>query len=281
MKRKIKLAFLTVTVGLIAASVQAQTAYNGDLLVGFTKQSGNDLIYDLGAESSLYNGETWNLSSLLSGFTLSTVNWGIIGSKSSPTPRTAWTTVVNGNPLVSNSAWSALNAPAGNIYQNFTNAGAGQFLTIAASDDNSWNTQTVNPDLPGDYANAYGNPNVQGLTSDSFYQVSVSSAANPIPPTQLGGFTLASNGVLTYNVLSSAPPAPKIVLITRSGSTSTIYFTTTNGPTYALHYTNSTGLTTSVTNWPVSSTTLVGNGLTNSLQDVTTDAFRFYRVSAH
>jgi hypothetical protein len=87
---------------------------------------------------------------------------------------------------------------------------------------------------------------------------------------------------MTFTRASAAqPPVPRIVSITRSGSTSTIFFTTTNGPTYTLYFTNSTGLTTSVTNWPSSPTTLVGNGLTNSLSDNMTATNRFYRIGAH
>jgi hypothetical protein len=101
----------------------------------------------------------------------------------------------------------------------------------------------------------------------------------------VGYFTLNPNGTMTFTRASTSvaqPPAPQIVTIARSGNTSTVFFTTTNGTfTYALYYTNSAGLTTSVTNWPSSPTTLVGNGNTNSLPDITTDANRFYRVGAH
>ena len=80
MIKRFKSVLVAIAVGVVLTSAQAAT-YNGDLLIGFTTQSGNDVIYDLGAESSLVNGETWNLSSLLSGYNLNNVNWGVIGDK--------------------------------------------------------------------------------------------------------------------------------------------------------------------------------------------------------
>ncbi len=128
-------------------------------------------------------------------------------------------------------------------------------------------TSAVVSDLYQSVPTGYADPNT-GNTSGSAYYV--------------GYFTLNPSGTMTFTRASAAqPPVPRIVSITRSGSTSTIFFTTTNGPTYTLYFTNSTGLTTSVTNWPSSPTTLVGNGLTNSLSDTTTATNRFYRVGAH
>jgi hypothetical protein len=128
-------------------------------------------------------------------------------------------------------------------------------------------TSAVVSDLYQSVPNGYTDPNT-GTTSGSAYYV--------------GYFTLNPSGTMTFTRASAAPPPkPLIVSITHSGSTSTIFFTTTNGPTYTLYFTNSTGLATSVTNWPSSPTTLVGNGLTNSLSDTTTDTNRFYRIGAH
>jgi hypothetical protein len=278
MIKQVKLVLLATAVGAILTSAHA-AIYNGDLLIGFTTQSGNDVIYDLGAESSLVNGQTWNLASLLTGYNLNNVNWGIIGDNKSISgePWTAWTTT-DGTilpPHVPNSATlGALDTATKSIFQNFTAAGAGQSISIAATDDNSWNQQTINGGGPNQYVNAYGNPNVVGPTTDGFYSVLDNNSA----PVLAGSFTLGTNGVVTFNL--PQPPKPRIVSITRSSGTSTIYFTTTNGPTYTLYYTNVAGLTTSVTNWPSSPTTLVGNGLTNHLSDTTTDANRFYRIGA-
>jgi hypothetical protein len=277
----VKLLLLATATGIVLSSSQAQTAYNNHLIIGFTKQSGNDLIYDLGAASSLTNGQTWNLATLLSGYTLATVNWGVIGDAQVSGLRYAWMTTDGTfipNSVPSASAWGKLNTATSSIYQNMPAAGAGQYVSIAIGDDNSWNSQTINPSLPTQYANVQGNPNVVGLTSDSYY----SMIATNQPPQLAGKFTLAANGVVTFNIVANIPPAPRIVSVTRVGTTTTVYFTTTNVYTYSLYYTNSSGLATSVTNWPKSVTTVTGPGsgmgATNSILDSTTDTARFYRV---
>jgi hypothetical protein len=282
MIRTVKFALLATAVGIIVNSSWAQTTYNNDLLIGFTKQSGNDLIYDLGAASSLTNGQTWNLASLLSGYTLTTVNWGVIGDSKVGTLRYAWTTTDGTTPisLPSASAWGKLDTATKSIYQNIPAGGSGQSVLIASSDDNSWNSQTINGGLTTQYINVYGNPNVVGLTSDSFF----SMVATNQPPQLAGKFTLAANGVITFNTVANTPPVPVILSVTRVGTTTTVSFTTTNAYTYSLYFTNSSGLATSVTNWTKSVTTVTGpgNGLgaTNSIADSTADGTRFYRVGA-
>ena len=82
---QIKIALLVLLGLAVIQSAQGQggATYNNDLIVGFSTQSGTDTLYDLGAESSLTNGETWNLGSLLTSYDLSTVDWGVIASVSS------------------------------------------------------------------------------------------------------------------------------------------------------------------------------------------------------
>ena len=184
------------------AATQAAT-YTGDLLLGFTSQSGNDFIYDLGQASSLTDGQSVNLSSQLSGFNLNTVQWGIVGDANVGGTRTAWTTTTGGTPatLANNAAWGNLDTPTKSIFQNFTAAGAGQTLTISSSDDNSWNQQMINGALTTQYHNAYANPNQTGLGSLSIWSI----AANGSTPTLVGTFALDSGG----NVSFSAAPVPE------------------------------------------------------------------------
>jgi len=192
-----QITLLGITAGVMTAAASAAT-YNGDLLLGFTAQSGNDLIFDLGAASSLANGQTWDLSSLISGYNLSTVHWGVIGDKTG-TPRSAWTTTAGLTPLSlpGNTSWASLDTPTKSIYQNFAAAGAGQSLSIDSTDDNSWNQQTISGTLTTQYHNAYEDPNVTGLVSDSFFGV----LANGSAPTLLGSFALGSNGVLAFTAV--------------------------------------------------------------------------------
>jgi len=187
---------MVVTAMVTAVSAGAFT-YNGDLLVGFTKQSGSDVIYDIGPASALYEGKQWNLNSALSGFNLNTVYWGVIGDKNLAGTRAAWNTTV-GLSVSSTAAWGKLDTATKSIYQNFTVSGTeGDLFSILASDDNSWNSQTIVGSLATQFHNVYGDPNVQGTTSASFY----SEVANNSAPTQLSNFALDSGGVLTYGVV--------------------------------------------------------------------------------
>ena len=274
------LFFLSWTV---PTTVLGQTTYpQGHLLIGFTKQSGNDLVYDLGLASSLTDGKTWNLGTLLTAnFTLSTVSWGVIGDTNGTSPKSAWSTTggSQANTIANVTQWSALNSCANTLYQFFAlPGGTGESVQVDSSQQYSWNQETINGALPSAYLNAYENPNVVGLTNAYLWYGTVGNT-----PSLVGKFALNSSGIVTFSFISSAlPPPPRIVKITRSSSTSTIYFTTTNGSfTYTLYYTNSTGLAKSGTNWPASLTTVTGNGLTNSLSDVTTSTNRLYRIGVH
>ena len=197
MKNFYKAAWLAV-VGLASVSAVKAAGYNGDLIIGFTSGSGNDVIYDLGAASSLTSGETWDLSSILSGYDLSTINWGVIGALNTGTPRTAWSTT-DGTTAPANipslSAWGKNNTAISSIYQNFASAGAGQSISIDVTDDNSWQSQTISPSLTTQYANVYGNPNVVGTTADSLYSI----LANNSAPTLLGNFNLDDTGLVTFS----------------------------------------------------------------------------------
>jgi hypothetical protein len=278
-------------------TASAQTSfYNGDLLVGFTiGTSGTDMIYDLGSATNLVNGKQWNLATALAAASLqnslATVQWGVIGS----TGPSAGNASLNGtrftystgaaglNPVNGKNTWSVISSSTSTISVNaITNNAAGSYGTVAATDPGnySWYYQVAGGGTGNTVYASHGGAtaNTVGLTSNPFYQTD----ANNSTPINLGSFTLATGGILTYNVASTAPPAPQIVSITRTSTTSTIFFTTTNGLyTYTLYYTNSAGLGTSVTNWPASPTTVTGNGLTNSISDTTTDPYRFYRVGVH
>jgi hypothetical protein len=113
-----------------------------------------------------------------------------------------------------------------------------------------------------------------------FYQLL--SVSNGLPATYLGYFELATNGVLTYTAGPSPVilTPPNITSVVRSGTASTVSFTTVLGGTYTLRGTNSAGLSAAKTNWPAIGSSLAGNGLTNSLVDVTTDSSRFYIITA-
>jgi hypothetical protein len=116
--------------------------------------------------------------------------------------------------------------------------------------------------------NGYADPKSGTASGDAYY---------------VGFVTLNPDGTLTFTRATAGtppPPAPRIVSITRSGTTSTISFTTASGGfTYTLHYTDAAGLATPVANWPSSPTTVAGDGSTKSLSDTSTDSARFYTLT--
>ena len=75
----------------MVTSLQA-ASYNSDLVIGFTDLIHNDKVYDLGSAASITNGQQWNLSTLLTGYNLNNVSWGVVGTATIGTNRTAWVT---------------------------------------------------------------------------------------------------------------------------------------------------------------------------------------------
>ena len=288
MKKTLNLALLAVVGAALSVGTPAgATGYNSDLIIGFSAGSGNDLLYDLGLASSLTNGQNWNLNSLISGYDLATVKWGVIGNTTNGTSlsatNTVYTTTVASSTLpagISSSGYKSVNAAAGAMYNPFPAAGAGQFLQVAfnTGSGNSWYQQTVSPTLTTQYKNAYEDPNVVGLTSAALWAVNDKSGGI----TLLGSLSLAANGVVTFTkATTTTPPPPPLLSITRSGLVSSVSFLSTNGATYTLFFTNHIGLSAPVTNWPAMPGTITGDGSTKSFQDTTADSDRFYRVGAH
>lgn len=104
------------------------------------------------------------------------------------------------------------------------------------------------------------------------------------PAYYVGYFQFNPDGTMSFTratTNSIVIPQPQIVGVTRAGNTTTISFSTTSGATYSLLYTSATGLTLPVSGWSTLSATVTGDGTTRSLTDTTTDAVRYYRVSAH
>jgi hypothetical protein len=104
------------------------------------------------------------------------------------------------------------------------------------------------------------------------------------PAYYVGYFRFGSDGTMTFTRGSSTnpppPPPPPQLSASRSGSVTTISFTTTNGATYTLYYTNSAGLSQPVRAWPSLPNTVAGDGSTKTFNDNSADQERFYRVGA-
>jgi hypothetical protein len=285
---------LVVSLGLaVAGSVMAQSQVpapyaEGDLLLGFTVGSGNDLIVNLGpVGTALVNNNSWNFSGLLTNLNsgdLTDISFGIIGETS--VPNTVYSTKVGTvNTFASQSAFNGIFTAVqgtGSLLNGSTGFGT---PTSTLSGQTSWYGETIGGGA-STFKTAYQNPNIQGTTPPSsvnFYTVTQGSNRTNI--VQTGVFALSPSGILSFTTNTSVvvtPPAPHIVNITRSGTTSTVFFTTTNGSfTYTLFFTNSVGINAPINTWPTNATTVTGTGGTNSIPDTSTDAVRIYRVGVH
>ena len=212
---KMKNTFKTIllaTFGLMAGAAAVQASSFGDLIVGFTTQSGNDQIYDIGSFASLTNNETWSASTL--GIAGGTYDWGVIGSAdigelNGNATALEYTTIAAGTPPmvggepawdnIDNSVASIVNELPGGINGFSANTGA----SVSASLADSWNEQTINGALATDYHIAYHNPNVVNQATASLYTV----VANGSAPVLSGTFTLSTSGALTFHVGSPSPTA--------------------------------------------------------------------------
>jgi hypothetical protein len=94
----------------------------------------------------------------------------------------------------------------------------------------------------------------------------------------LGYFELSTNGVMTYVAYPSTPAV--LASTTRSGTSTTIQYTTGLYGTYTLRATNSLDSGTAMANWPAITTLTSGDTATHTITDTTTDNARFYTITA-
>jgi len=241
MKKLLKAALLAVVSMMISVTaVQATTYYNtGDLILGFTTGSGTDVFYDLGQTSSLTNGKTWNLSTLLSGRTLAGQYWGVIGSGPNvgANNSTNWITAgagavpntLNQGSTYFNKVFNSIGSIcAGTVPPTFATypVYAGESGSDLESDANSWYNQvTANASGQVAFYNVDGNndPTVLGATNAYFWR----QLSDGVTQTLLGVFTLGTNSVLTYNTVvpgftatptTGAAPLPVVFSDASAGS---------------------------------------------------------------
>lgn len=318
MKQALKTAIRGVALTVLAAAaVNSAHAYaplggtyyasNNCAVVGFCNASGigNELEVNLGPITNLYVGEQWNLNTYLTGSTGSgyaglgtnNIDWGVVGSTGpSSSGGSYYATAIyesQGNPDNA----SAVNALT-TLFGSPSSSQAGQipstgYVVQSTGVSYSW-ANNVDGSGPGSPLSG-GTVPISDLSgslctetpASGSYTFAQDSATWYVQGSSGGAttnyFAFNSAGILMFTnlVVASGPPMPKIVAVTRTSTTTTIYFTTTNSFTYSLYYTNSAGLTAPTANWAVSLTTLTGNGLTNSLTDTTADANRFYRIGVH
>lgn len=223
MKNSYKAALL-VTLGL-ASVMTAKADSGGDLLIGFTQQGANsghnDLYYDLGAVSSFTSGQTWDLSSALSGanLDLTQVLWGAVGNDQNgdsqfANPHTGLTWLTDSGTPQNQNGFAAFNL-YGTAVNTIESVITGQANTVSTVGQNaqvaydlatSWYSETVNPTLGTQLYNASGGADINqtGTGSIALWQIQNNNSA----PTQIGTLNFdGSNGLLTFTATPVPEPA--------------------------------------------------------------------------
>lgn len=310
----------TICIGAVLAmtlTTQAQTfSYNnGDVLIGFRNTAGGtyDLVINAGPVSTFTNLPVGNK------ITITSLTGSLLKAAFSNTNNLSWSVFANiGKTNFMSSPRSDLNTQStpwgsytatsqGNAAAKINGVGTGAYnigLGLPASANNT-TTALVEPESanaaptysyysllgvglnwggtfqgdPEQSTSATFTTDGQPVRADFYWLVPGGTSVSHPPGAYLGYFEFNTNGVLTY---TSGPSAsvlvtPQIVSITRVGTTSTVYFTTGSTGTYTLRA--SSDLTTPVASW-ATLTSVSGNGLTNSLQEIITSSPRYYRISA-
>ena len=110
-------------------------------------------------------------------------------------------------------------------------------------------------------------------TSFDFWQIQPSTVQPATPDTYVGQFSITADGTLTF---VAGPPASSIVGITQTGNVSGVSYSTVVGGHYALVSTNTLGAP--VSQWPVVSGPIPGDGLNDTLTYSNASATGFYQV---
>jgi hypothetical protein len=214
MKNTIKATLVALAV--VGVTSGARAAYSGDLLVGFTTTTGNDLVYDLGLFTSLTDGETWNMTAPIastsnSGLLSSSVQWGVIGTKNTGGVRSSWATKVGSAPpaIPNTTTFNNIDLDTTSMAGSLgvtTTSSPGTFASEDSSSatPNSWNQQTISSPSAGSYHKVNVNPNTTGSSTVSFYQTISGGTASSL----VGTFNFdTSSGILTFDAVSVPEPS--------------------------------------------------------------------------
>jgi hypothetical protein len=109
--------------------------------------------------------------------------------------------------------------------------------------------------------------------SFDFWQIQPSTTTPAPADTYVGQFSITTDGTLTF---VSGPPASSITGITQTGNVSDVTYTTVIGGHYSLVSTNTLGAP--VSQWPVVSGPIPGDGLNDTLTYTNSSATGFYQV---
>ena len=223
MKRFVKSTLLTTAAIAMVATARAQVYVSCDLVIGFTGGAANDVLFDLGAGTSLPTSGSLNLSSFLNSSLLQANDYaslagkfvGVIGDKPTPGGTTGnqgiWSTTVHSGPAPAtlgnlsafNAAKLSVDSTGGLI--DGSGSPANSFV-IDKTDPNSWNSNVKNGGI-NTFVSNYGDPNVQFSGSSTVLDLWYEKWQDaPQGPTLLGSLTLGSDYSLTFNAVPVPEP---------------------------------------------------------------------------
>jgi hypothetical protein len=109
--------------------------------------------------------------------------------------------------------------------------------------------------------------------SFDFWQIQPGTTRPAPPDTYVGQFSITTNGTLTF---VAGPPPSSILALTQTGSVSGVSYNTVVGGHYSLVSTNTLGAP--VSQWPVVSGPIPGDGLNDTLTYTNSSASGFFQV---
>jgi hypothetical protein len=210
--------FLVAASVAMVATARAQSYITGDLVIGFTGGTASDVLFDLGAGTSLPTSGSLNLSSFLSSsllqnngyLTLDGKSVGVIGARPIPGGTTGnqgiWSTTIHSGPAPStlgnssafNAARLSVDATGGFIDGNGSPINS---AVVDKNDPNSWNIN-VKSGGANTFISNYGDPNVPFSGSSTILDLWYERwQDNPQGPALLGTLTLGSDYSLTFTAV--------------------------------------------------------------------------------
>jgi hypothetical protein len=282
-----------------------QTGNNRDYIVNIGKATSFNNV----PANTTINITNFSYSQFALGFPsdLNGVSWSVVGANRLPdlnpsiTNNTLWATKARLDPATQSGPWERFGfysqGSSGALFDVVGQNARDYSSSIAASTSNTvygviiptssdyafTPVITTGGNYDGGFQGSVENDTAADFTSDAA-NVSRSDLYELLPRTAdgqlgryLGFFELKGNGTLTFKTTAAGPARPNITSITRSGSISTVSFTTTSGYTHRLRFT--TALGTPVSTWSIGNS-LSGTGSVQSLQHTTTSANTFYAVEA-
>lgn len=291
MKKIILLTLAALTL-LATPPARAWTYNDGDVLLVFRKGSQN-VEFNLGSVSN-YLGKTNGYTKTVTGWDLGLVT-GTFGSLSSvkvvllaTAGGTNWLSSAEPNTT----AYNISSSDADTLHGIISAVGTRPLYPIAIppAGTNSYSIDTGGQYAGSSYDSVVSGGHFSGISKlggnapftveqaipgflDFWAVQSTTIYPNSPPDTLIGTFTITADGGLTF---VAGPRASTITSVSHAGNVSAIQFTTTVGNTYSIAYTNKPG--GAVANWPVDTTTLVGDGKLNTLNHTNSSGAEFYRI---